>query len=256
MTLKRIGEKIAILIFMIMIGCHSQQEANSHAKILWNKGDLLASEDFSNGLDDWMPEGDVSAEIQNGRLRFEALDNEVKKGNIWWKKKFSGPVLIEYEYQSATPHGLSMIWWNADGNNHTDLLQYKRSGAYEEYVAGNMDGYHCSYHRFDSGISSLRKSHGFHRLSTVVDPIPVTDTNRHMIQIYSQENEIRFLVDGILIHSFTDTGQPCIAVDEWLHEGRCNGTGDPLTQGYVGVRHTQQQTAFYDNFKVYRLIKP
>jgi uncharacterized protein DUF1961 len=224
---------------------------------LWIKGELLAGEDFSVNLEDWYREGDVRAEIVDGRLRFEATAaTDVEKGNIWWKRHFQGPILIEYDYQSATEHGLTMVWWHAHGRDGEDLLSFQRSGRYEEYVKGRMNGYHCSYHRFGSGACNLRKSYGFHMLATAEDPIPAADLDNHHIRIYNQGQRIRFEVDGRLVHDFSDLSEPCIAGEVWNHTAPCRGTGPALSEGKIGIRHTQRQVAFYDNFKVYRLVEP
>ncbi|MEA2062392.1 MAG: DUF1961 family protein, partial [Gemmatimonadota bacterium] len=175
---------------------------------------------------------------------------------IWLRKHFSGPVRIEYDYQSATEHGLSMIWWHAHGRKGEDLFSWERDGSYEPYVSGRLNGYHISYHRFGSGASNFRKAHGFHMVATAVDPIPASDLNTHHIVIYSRDGHNRFLVDGKLVHDFHDEGKPCLEGDAWVHEFPCQGTGLALTEGKIGIRHTQRQVAYYDNFKVYRLVKP
>ena len=259
MYMQRMYVTVLATFIIGFMGCDSGQKSNSHPGVLWEKGKLLASENFSNNLNEWMSEGAVVAEIENGKLRFESLAHDtlkVERGNIWWKKRFEGPILIEYEYRSATQHGLSMVWWFAHSRNDTALLEQQRTGDYKEYIVGNMNGYHISYHRNDSRKTNFRKSYGFHLLSSVVDPVPLKDTSRHTIQIYSQENRFRFLVDGELVHTFTDTGQPCMMGDQWVHEGPCKGTGKPFTNGYIGFRHINEQVAYYDNLKVYRLLKP
>ena len=243
------------LIGAVILGCGRRKTAETDE--LWKKGELLAEEDFSGDLSDWHFEGDVQAGIVDGRLRFEATEtSEVTKGNIWWKKSFSGPIRIEYDYQSATEHGLSMVWWHAAGRNGEDLLSFERSGRYEDYVKGRMNGYHISYHRFGSGACNLRKSYGFHMLATAEDPIVAEDLDLHRISIYNQGNRIRFEVDGRLIHDFFDRGEPCIEGESWNHDAPCPGTGPALAEGKIGIRHTQRQAAFYDNFRVYRLVEP
>ena len=224
---------------------------------IWKKGELLASEDFASGMSDWLAEGDVSARVVDGKLRFEALEEtEVTKGNVWWKKQFQGPILIEYEYQSLTPFGLSMFWWNAQNRNGSDLLTKTRSGKYDDYVVGEMNGYHLSYHRFNSGVSNLRKSYGFHLLASRVDPIPQYDLAPHKIQIYYDgKGGIRTVFDGVPYHEYMDAGGQCISPEKWSHKNPCPGTGEPLTEGKIGFRHTQRQAALYDNVKVYRLVK-
>lgn len=246
----------AFLIAGLIMGCAVADRPDA-ADGLWTKGELLAGEDFSGDLSGWLAEGDVRASIEQGRLSFEALEEtEVKKGNIWWRKNFTGPLLIEYDYQSATPYGLSMIWWNARGTEGEDLLSFTRSGVYDEYVKGRMNGYHISYHRFDSGVSNLRKSYGFHMLASNDDPVPIDDLELHRIAIYCRKGHIRFSVDGKPVHDFIDSGEPCLEGQAWLHDYPCKGTGPVLTEGKIGIRHTQKQVAYYDNFRVYRLVKP
>ncbi|MFC2076740.1 DUF1961 family protein [candidate division KSB1 bacterium] len=224
---------------------------------LWVKGRLLAGEDFSGSLSNWVVEGDADARIEEGRLRFEATtETDVKKGNIWWRPHFADPIQIEFDYQSATDYGLTMFWWHSHRRDGRDLLSYKRSGIYDEYVLGEMNGYHISFHRFKSGVSNFRKSFGFHMVATQPDPIPLKDLDNHHITIYNRGNHVRFLVDGKLVHDFHDEGKPCLIETEWLHEGPCKGTGKAFSEGKIGIRHTQRQTAFYDNLKVYRLVKP
>jgi hypothetical protein len=224
---------------------------------LMRRGDLLASEDFSAGMVNWMPEGDVDARIEDGRLRFEATENTPeKKGNIWWRNRFSGPVRIEFDYQSATPYGLTMFWFNSHGRGGADLLSIERNGRYDNYVKGPMNGYHVSFHRFDSGVSNLRKSYGFHVLSSKPDPVPMENLQPHHVEIYCAGGRIRMMVDGKLVHDVVDDGKLCTEGEAWLHDYPCGGTGEVFVGGYVGIRHTQKQVAYYDNFKVYRLVEP
>ncbi|MBW7996658.1 MAG: DUF1961 family protein [Candidatus Glassbacteria bacterium] len=224
---------------------------------LWRRGEMLASEDFSGGMADWMPEGDVEARVEDGRLRFEATGKTPeKKGNIWWKHRFSGPILIEFDYQSATEHGLTMFWFNSHGRGGADLLSIPRNGRYDDYVKGPMNGYHVSFHRFGSGVCNLRKSYGFHMLASSPDPIAPADLDPHHLEVYAAGGRIRVSVDGELVHEVTDSGDNCIEGDSWLHDYPCSGTGEIWRGGYLGVRHTQSQAAYYDNFRVYRLEQP
>ena len=241
------------LIFLASICLFAVVQAGA-AESLPMRGELLAAEDFSGGLADWMAEGDVDARIEDGRLRFEATENTPeKKGNIWWRKRQSGPVLIEFDYQSATPYGLSMFWFNSHGRGGADLLSIERNGRYDDYVKGPMNGYHVSFHRFDSGVSNLRKSYGFHVLSSAPDPVPMENLEPHHVELWAFGGRIRVLVDGKLVHDVTDDGKTCIEGDAWLHDFPCQGTGEPFVGGYMGIRHTQKQVAYYDNFAVYRL---
>lgn len=223
----------------------------------WERGELLASEDFSDGISGWKAEGDVDARVEDGRLRFEATEKtETKKGNIWWRQRFSGPVMIEFDYQSATEHGLTMFWFNSHGRGGADLLSIERDGRYDDYVKGPINGYHVSFHRFGSGVSNFRKSYGFHVVSSSPDPIEPADLEKHRIQVYCRDGHIRVLVDDKVVHDVIDDGILCTEGEAWLHSYPCQGTGEIFRGGYMGIRHTQKQAAYYDNFRVYRLVEP
>ncbi len=221
----------------------------------YKKSELLNSEEFAGGLENWMMEGKVSAEIVEGKLYFELLDDVIEnpKGNIWWKVNVQSPYILEFDYRSITNHGLSMIFWNAEALNGDDIFSWKRTGKYTEYVSNRLRAYHVSFHRFGSNLSNIRKAPGFHLVSSVTDPIEMNDTTTHKIIIASTGNKQQVFIDGKLVHDFTDTGQPCISTTSWQHSLPCVGTGEIPSKGAVGIRHTQKQVAVYDNFKIYRL---
>ena len=221
----------------------------------YSKGSLLASEDFSEGLANWIAEGKVRAVIEDGRLFFESTDSvtENPKGNIWWRVNVSEPFVLEFDYKSLTDNGLTMIFWNATELDGSDVFHRKRTGKYEEYISG-MHAYHVSFHRFGSGVSNIRKAPGFHLVSSVPDPVPPSDRQWHKITIAGAGNRQRVFVDGKLIHDFMDKSLPCLNDKRWQHPLPCRGTGPVPTHGAIGIRHTQKQQALYDNFRVFRLV--
>ncbi len=219
------------------------------------KGDLTKTEDFSNGLDDWMTEGLVKAGIINSQLYFESADSlaDNPKGNIWWRVDLHEPYVLEFDYKSLSTHGLTMIFWNATEKDGSDVFHGKRTGKYEEYING-LNAYHVSFHRFGSGASNIRKAPGFHLVATAPDPIAPSDTLWHKVMIASAGNRQRVFIDDKLVHDFTDERLPCLNDKKWQHPLPCSGTGPVPSHGAVGIRHTQRQRALYDNFRVYRLV--
>lgn len=224
----------------------------------FKKGELLASEDFSDNLDKWMTEGDVTARIDSGLLYFSSdssqSDRRYQKGNIWWRFYVQSPYILEYEYKSLNNNrGLSMVFWNSFGLDGKNVFQWERTGLYDEYINGNLHAYHVSYHRFNSNLSNIRKAPGFHLVSSQEDPIPQSDTNWHKIKIATAGNHQKVYCDGKLVHDFIDESKTCMNEGEWMHTIPCSGTGDVPLYGAIGIRHTQKQQALYDNFKIYRL---
>ncbi len=251
---------IELLVFTVAVACGPQLSKKTYSGNGidvpgYKKTELLAQEDFSENLQDWLLEGKVNASIDKGRLFFVSTDSLVKnpKGNIWWKHNFKSPYLLEFDYQSTTENGLSMLFWNALTLDGSEIVSNQRTGKYEEYVNGDMQAYHFSFHRFGTGVSNLRKAPGFHLLASVDDPIKPLDTAVHKIHIASTGKRQRIFVDYRLILDFTDKGEPCITQEKWQHPLPCKGTGKIPEKGAFGIRHTQKQGAYYDNFKVYRL---
>lgn len=222
----------------------------------FTRGKLIRSEDFSTGLDNWMLEGKVAAQIKGGSLFLESADKltENPKGNIWWSVDVATPFVMEFDYKSLSEEGLSMVFWNATELDGSNVFSRKRTGRYEEYI-NEMRAYHVSFHRFGSGKSNIRKAPGFHLVSSVSDPIAPNDTLWHRIAIASSGNRQRIFVDGQLIHDFIDEGKPCLNDKTWQHPLPCEGTGSIPIQGAIGIRHTQKQKALYDNFKIFALDK-
>lgn len=252
---------IVLLLCVVLFLIHNNSTIYAQQNFLdinlpgYTKSELLNSEEFSGGLENWMMEGKVSGKIVNGKLYFESCDSVIEnpKGNIWWRVNVQSPYILEFDYQSVTNYGLSMIFWNAKVLNGDDVFSWKRTGKYEEYINDRLRAYHVSFHRFGSNLSNIRKAPGFHLVSSVPDPIEMNDTTTHKIRIVCTGNRQKVFVDGKLIHDFTDNEQPCISTTSWQHTLPCTGTGKIASQGAIGIRHTQKQIAVYDNFKIYRL---
>ncbi len=245
------------LAMLLMVFIYSSQGLTAQSIPGYTKGTLLAAEDFSHNLDQWLVEGKVQAKIDNGQLYFESYDPEIEnpKGNIWWKQNFKDPYIIEFEFQSVSDHGLTMVFWNAYGQDGKDVFSWERTGKYDEYVNSNLTAYHCTFHRFNTGISNFRKAPGFHLVSSEKDPVDATDRTVHRIVIASTGHRQRFFVDGLLVHDLMDNGTTCTNKKSWQHELPCEGTGPVPVHGAFGIRLTQKQQARFDNIKVYALKK-
>ncbi len=220
-------------------------------------GRLLASESFSGNLDNWLTEGKVITKIDHGQLYMESFDTEIEnpKGNIWWKNDFENPYVIEFDYQSLSDNGLTMVFWNAFGLDGKDVFSWERTGKYEEYVNSNLTAYHCSFHRFKTGLSNIRKAPGFHLVSSVKDPVGTESRRVHKIMVASAGNRQRIFVDGQLVHDFIDESKPCMNEHNWQHPLPCQGTGPIPAHGAFGIRLTQNQKAKFDNIRAFRLNK-
>jgi Domain of unknown function (DUF1961) len=260
--MKRHNGFIYLLVFLFLMnscGLFETKNSSSIPELMpgYKTGKLLASEYFSDNMNNWIKEGQIISKVDKGQLYIESYDKEVDnpKGNVWWKNDFINPYMIEFECQSLSDEGLIMIFWNAFGLDGKDVFSWERTGKYEEYINSNLTAYHCSLHRFKTGLSNIRKAPGFHLVSSVEDPVDTNDRRVHKIVVASAGNRQRIFVDGKLIHDFIDEGKPCMNEKGWQHILPCKGTGSVPVHGAFGLRLTQNQRVKIDNIRAFSLRK-
>ena len=139
------GSVIAILgcaFLSISVTARAQTAADHSAAIAAEfhatVGRLLASDDFTHGLDQWKTELEKGGEVtaKDGRL-----DIAVPAGaTIWLKTPLEGSVLIEYEATAVKAGGdndrvsdLNCFWMARDARNPADLFATHRTGAFAYY---------------------------------------------------------------------------------------------------------------------------
>jgi hypothetical protein len=133
----------------------------------------IYSNDFSNPAD-WVAETNGKLDMANGELRWDCHAATLM-GTIWCRRRFDGPILVEYEVEilgGADNINLILCANTPDG----DLLASspQRSGAYAEYQA--FPNYITTYLTDKESRTRVRfrKNPGFALLSEVYgeDPIP------------------------------------------------------------------------------------
>ena len=101
-------------------------------------GEVLASDDFTGGLDQWRVEREAGGTVT---ARGRALEIDVPAGcTVWFRRPFSGPVLIAYEATVIDAGGpndrvsdLNCFWMATDARNPGDLFAVPRSGKFQDY---------------------------------------------------------------------------------------------------------------------------
>ena len=83
---------VATLLNTLLL--QAQVKTRAEIKEISNKT-LLYSSDFSNDLTDWVIEQQPggTTKVENGKL----VINDAKGCTVWFKKKLTGPIMIEYE---------------------------------------------------------------------------------------------------------------------------------------------------------------
>ncbi|MGK9477831.1 exo-rhamnogalacturonan lyase family protein [Melioribacter sp. OK-6-Me] len=201
-------------------------------------GDLLYSDDFENGLNNWIVETKKSpfskVGIINGKLSID-----VEYGTtIWFKEKLEGNLLIEYKRKVIVDKGyndrlsdLNQFWMALDPRNKN---LFTRDGTFSSYDSL------CLYYAGIGGNSNtttrFRKYQGNGQRTLIYDfndeKHLLQPNKTYFIQIVVYNGTTSFFVDGNLYFSYKDS--------------------EPLTEGYFGFR-TVKSHQEVDDFKVYRL---
>jgi hypothetical protein len=214
---------------------------------------LIYENDLSRSelIDDFIQEGKAQISFNNGRLRMQnALPLSAgKKAHfvIWCPKDFPNKVKVRWEFKPLVEPGLAMIFFgaqNLDGGSIFDESLPKRDGQYAQYHSGFINTYHLSYFRRKQvserafHTCNLRKSKGFHSVTSGADPIPsvIDIKNPYQMELIKYGGHIRFSINDLRIL-------------EWIDDGKT--LGPILTEGKIGFRQMAPLVAEYANLKVY-----
>ncbi|MDF9826812.1 hypothetical protein M2447_000894 [Ereboglobus sp. PH5-10] len=175
------------------------------------KSKVVASDDFSGGLDKWvveqMPGGTVTAE--NGVLTI----TDAKGCTVWLREKLTAPVAISYEVtmsSAARVSDMNCFWMATDPKNPKDLFHAKhgRTGQFATYDALNL--YYAGYggnantttrfRRYDgTGARPLLPEHDLTDAGHMLKP-----DHTYKIVLIAQDGEARFVCDGKTVFSYKD----------------------------------------------------
>ncbi|MEG8947011.1 DUF6250 domain-containing protein [Rosettibacter firmus] len=204
----------------------------------YEKSELLYEDNFDKDLSNWIIETKSSphskVEIKNGELVID-----VEHGTtVWFNKKLSGNILIEYTRKVIVNNGyndrlsdLNQFWMATDPRNEN---LFTRKGSFSEYDSLRL--YYAGIGGNNNTTTRFRKYQGNGERTLLIDfqdkEHLLQPNKTYFIQIVVYNNTTKLFVDGKEYFTFTDS--------------------DPLTEGYFGFR-TVKSHQVIDNFKVYRL---
>ena len=204
----------------------------------YQKSELLYQDNFDNGIKNWVVETPDSpyskVGIDNGKL-FINVDHGA---TVWFNKKLSGNILIEYHRKVIMNNGhndrlsdLNQFWMATDPRQEN---VFTRSGKFSEYDSLRL--YYAGIGGNSNSTARFRKylGNGERKLfSDLQDKQHLLQQNKtYFIQIVVYNGITKVFIDGEQYFSFTDD--------------------EPLTKGYFGFR-TVKSHQEVDDFKVYRL---
>jgi len=101
-------------------------------------------EDFTDTIENWLPEGNAEVERIRGRLSVDALGGMV---TIWCRKEFSGPQLVEYDVR--------LMSGSLESNINMFLLAGKPDAAGILASTADRDGTYAQYHDFPNYLITV-----------------------------------------------------------------------------------------------------
>jgi len=206
-------------------------------------GELIASDDFTTGLEQWKVELESGGSV-TGRSR--ALEINVPAGcTVWFLRPLEGPVLITYEATVVDTGGpndrvsdLNCFWMATDARNPENLLAVPRSGAFADYdelrcyyvgVGGNGNTT-TRFRRYigERGHRPLLPQHDLSAGEFLLAP-----NRAQRIQLIAAGRSVGFYRDGRRLFSFDDP--------------------EPYVRGWFGFRTVHSHLRIR-GFKVFRLL--
>ena len=205
--------------------------------------DLMYSEDFSEGMENWYPEIMPGGEV---KVSDQAMEIDVPGGcTVWYLKKLNQPVMIEYEVVVLDEGGpndrvsdLNCFWMAQDPENTDDFFKNSenRGGKFNNYNplrlyyvgVGGHNNTKTRFRRYmGDGTKPLLPEHD---LSDEKHLIKANTLNKIRLAVFG--NIVQYYRNGELIFDFYDP--------------------EPYSSGYFGIR-TVENHMTVDNVKIYRL---
>jgi len=200
---------------------------------------------------DFLLEGGAAVTFPRDRLRLEGGESGPPEFVYWCPEPFPDGIAVSWEFWPVAGPGLSTLFFAAEGRGGEDLHDpalVDRSGAYDEYTAGDIDALHASYFRrgaddasADGGLQTitLRKSRGDHLVARAADPIPDADAADppYEITVVKDGPDVTLIVEDLPVLSWTDDER----------------TGPVRQGGKIGFRQIAPLIGEYANLTVDRI---
>jgi hypothetical protein len=202
------------------------------------KGELLFADDFSKGADHWLPYGQCVTSHQGDAFRMKDERVPHPDAMMWTKRQFDGDFLAEFTFIPHTKGTRAGALFTICGTPRKGKTLAVCVGRTMNTYNYGINGYHFSMHRGTTGLGNVRRvGPGLKLLVSGQDPCP-TPGKSYRVAIGKVGPTIFLVVDGTLIHSYTDAA-----------------THSPvLTRGHIGIRHWAGLDASYKDFRVFRLV--
>lgn len=229
------------LLFIILV---------SGNQITTNDQTLLNSDNFKNGLSDWIAESEsdsVKFKVEN-----DILDIISPKGlTLWYRNHLEGNLKISYDAYIVNENGkydrvsdLNCFWMANDPENPCNFFARSkwRNGIFGKYYSLSL--YYVGYGGNSNTTTRFRKYDGDYQsflnktqrpdiIKEYTDTAHLIKSNRwNHIEISMVQNNIQYLFNKELLFDYNDP--------------------QPYTKGYFGIRTVTNHLKI-KNFQVYKL---
>ena len=231
-----------LLSFLFVSGfqnmMYAQKNIDTASIEQYSKEQLLYQDNFDNNMKNWIVETPDSP-YSNVEIKNDKLVIDVDHGaTIWFKKKLSGNILIEYNRKVIMNDGhndrlsdLNQFWMATDPRQENI---FTRSGIFSEYDSLRL--YYAGIGGNSNTTTRFRKYQGDGKRTLLFDfqdnEHLLQPNKTYLIQLVVYNGTTKVFVDGEKYFSFTDD--------------------EPLTEGYFGFRTVKSHQEI-DDFKVYQL---
>jgi Domain of unknown function (DUF6250) len=250
---RNLGRVVCAVMLVTLARAGWSQAATSQpvADKRFHAGNVLYTDDFTHGLDQWRVEMEGGANVPRGTLTAKdgVLDIDVPAGvTVWFRQELEGPVMIQYETTVISAGGandrvsdLNSFWMATDPKSPQDIFVHPRTGRFAEYnslqmyyvgVGGN--GNTTTRFRRYIGDAVKRPLLPENDLSVAQHPEKgIVANQRQIVTLIAVGGLIQYWRDGEKIFEMNDP--------------------QPYTKGWFGIRTTKNQMQV-KNLRITRLL--
>ncbi|MEJ0086016.1 MAG: DUF6250 domain-containing protein [Pseudomonadota bacterium] len=191
-------------------------------------GDVLYSDDFETGLDNWQIEAEKPGRIEaaNGTLEIDVPAG----ATLWFKPKLQGAVAIEFEATAVAAGGpndqvsdLSVFWMANNPDGVEPVFAASRSGAFAQY--DNLRTYYVSLGGNRNTATRFRRYTGDPSLRPL---LPQHNLSARSAMLMPNRKQIIVLIANGTNIEFRRDGQPLLRMMD----------REPYTKGWFALRTT------------------
>lgn len=201
---------------------------------------VLHTDDFFNGLDQWVVETKkAQVEVIDGQLNIDTPGGTT----VWFKHRLEGPVEITYTATMVgdggpndTPRNLNCFWMATAPRNREDFFFVKRTGVFSDY--DQLKGYYASFGHQKNDKVRFRRYIGVKGDRPLLPEHDLSGEGPYLKP--GEPLRLRLVADGSRVQYFVND-RLWFDVDD----------PEPYTSGYFGIR-TMMTHVRIDDFAVRR----